>query len=211
MNESHRLGVAILLNVFTAAVCVDAAELTVGDLSMTQGTTAEVVVSGGIAGESTYGVRIMVEIIPRGGAVGTVLFTPSPPMDIVQLDDPWPGAGTFTPYDTDNVPSDAFNGCVDDNGTFIPEPLTFSGPMASFPVVASPDADGVWDVVLDTAAGYSTWELEVPTTLGAATITVTPGEDVPTISAWGLAVITLLLLAAGTILIPQGPIASRAE
>ena len=67
-----------------------AADLSVGDLTMAPGNTATVVVSGSINGDLTYAVTIMLEIVPRGGNTGTVVFTPEPPVDIAYLGDPWP-------------------------------------------------------------------------------------------------------------------------
>jgi hypothetical protein len=152
-----------------------AAELFVINATMSPGTTGGVIVAGTINGESTFGVTIIAELIPRGGNIGTVTFTPAPPIDITQAGDPWPGAGTFTPFDSDagGTGSALVNGSVDDNGTFIPGAATFSGALSSFPIVASANAGGVWDVVLSTSGGDSGWE-GLPTTLRAGTITVTP-------------------------------------
>jgi hypothetical protein len=152
---------------------LEAAELSVGNVAMPSNSTATVVVSGNIAAESTFGVNIQVEILSRVGSTGTVTFTAAPPTDITQLGDPWPGVGTFSTYDTDMTGSPALNGSVDDNGTFVPGPVTFSGALAGFPVRASAGAGGVWDVVLSTSGGDSAWEGLV-TTLVAGTITVSP-------------------------------------
>ncbi len=154
--------------------CVDAsAALSVETLYMGQDAIADLVVSGQIAGFDTFGVTIYVEIIPRAGSVGTVVFTVAPPTDIHQIDDPWPGAGIFTTYDTDSTGSSLLNGSVDDNGTFVPCSLTFTGSLVAFPVMSSANAGGVWDVVLSTYVGNSAWE-GVTTTLAAGTITVAP-------------------------------------
>ncbi len=154
--------------------CVaSAATLTVEGLTLAYGDTADLVVSGQIAGFDTVGVTVQVEIVPRSGCTGTVEFTAPPPVDIVQEGDPWPGVGMFVAFDTDSTGSATLNGCVDDNGSFFPEPVVFSGALASFPVVASSDAGGIWDAVLSTSAGDSSWE-EVPTTLVGATIWVAP-------------------------------------
>ncbi len=119
------LGAALLL-----PITVDAATLTVNDITMVQGTIGYVVVSGSTAGESTMGLTIRLEIVPQAGVVGTVEFTPAPTVDIVQLEDgdPWPGAGTFSAYDTGLSQSPTLNGCIDDNGTFAATPLTFPAP-----------------------------------------------------------------------------------
>ena len=152
-----------------------AAELSVSDILMQPNQTVEVVISGDISSESTIGVNILVELIPRAGALGTVTFTAAPVVDVVQRGDPWPGVGTFSAFDTDSTLSSTLNGSVDDNGTFLSGPVTFSGPLTACPVVASADADGIWDVVLLTSVGDSNWQ-GLPTTLIAATITVIPGE-----------------------------------
>ncbi|UCC30743.1 MAG: hypothetical protein JSU86_00400 [Phycisphaerales bacterium] len=164
-----------LLIAVVGAGSVQAADLSVGNLAMTQDQTATVVVSGSVSGESTYGLNILVEILPRGGNTGTVTFTAAPPGDIVQIGDPWPGMGTFSAYDTDLTGSVTLNGSVDDDGNYEPAPVTFSGDLAGFPVISSVDADGIWDVVLSTSVGDSNWEL-LTTTLVAGTITVTPAE-----------------------------------
>ncbi len=100
------------------------AELSVADTIVTPAGTATVVVSGDIAGESTFGVNILLEIFPRAGNTGTVEFTPEPPIDIVQLGDPWPAAGTFSTFDTLGSSSPLRNGSVDDSGAGS-APVTF--------------------------------------------------------------------------------------
>ena len=157
-----------LLGVVSGA---QAAELSVNSMGMPPDSTVTLVVSGDIAGESTYGATIMAEIVTRVGNTGTLEFTAEPPVDVVQLGDPWPGAGTYTPYDTSGTGSVLLNGSVDDNGTFVPAPVTFFGDLSGFPIIASADADGVWDIVLSTYAGDSSWE-GLTTTLVAGTVTV---------------------------------------
>jgi hypothetical protein len=152
-----------------------AAELSVGNLSMTQGGSEMVVVSGTLSAESTYGVTIYVELVPRAGALGTVSFTAAPPTDVTQLGDPWPGLGTFSAYDTDITGMASLNGSVDDDGVFLSAPVTYAGPLTGFPVEASLDAEGVWDVVLGTSVGNSGWEA-LTTTLVSGTVTVTQAE-----------------------------------
>jgi len=190
-----------LLSCILSGVPAAAAELSVADLKMPPRGRARVVVSGAIDGQSTYGTTIMLELVGRPGSSGRVEFTPvlaagsavqpaitilrkageiaevrvakvdAADMDVVQLQDPWPERGTFSPFDTDGTGSSALNGSVDDDGTFTPAPVSFTGPLASFPVRASADAGGVWDVTLTTSRGDSGWE-GVPTTLLAGTITV---------------------------------------
>ena len=152
---------------------IEAAQLSVGSVVMQPGVTDAVVVSGDIAGEMTFGVSLLVEIIPQAGVTGSVAFTTGE--DIGQSGDPWPGFGTFTPFDVSASGSSALNGSVDDNGTFQNEATTFSGPLTSFPVIATSDADGVWDVLLTTSTAASDWQ-GLPTTLLVGTITVIPGE-----------------------------------
>jgi len=149
------------------------AELSVGNVAVIPGGTQSVVVSGDIAGESTFGLTITLEIVPRSGNVGTVTFTAAPPVDILQLGDPWPGQGMFSAFDTDLAGSLLLNGSVDENGTYVPGPVVFSGPLTAFPIVASEDAAGVWDVTLSTSGDHSDWVWLI-TTLVPGTITVPP-------------------------------------
>jgi len=162
-----------------SSLSAPAAELSVGDVHMVQGTVAALVVFGNISGESTFGVTILLELVPRAGATGTVEFTSAPTMDIAQVGDPWPGVGTFSPFDTDLTGSATINASVDDNSTFVAEEVTFSGALTSFSVVASADAQGVWDVLLLNPRGESGWT-GLATTLTGGTITVLEPPDAPT-------------------------------
>ena len=146
------------------------------DVVLSPGSTVTVVVSGNISGESTYAVNIYLEIVPQGGNTGTVVFTPEPPVDIVHLGDPWPGAGRFSEYDTLLTFSSLLNGSLDDNGTWSPAPVTYSGLLSGYPVQASPGATGVWDVKLSTFIDDSNWE-GLTTTLVAGTIVIVPCID----------------------------------
>ena len=151
-------------------------ELTLGEVAVSPGRTAYVVVGGAIDGQSTAGVTLMVELVPQSGSTGTLRFTPGPPSDILELGDPWVGAGSFTAYDTDLTGSETLNGSIADNGTFIPEPTYYSGLLAAFPLVASADAEGTWDLVLSTSVGDSSWEGLV-TVLAPSTVRiVSPGD-----------------------------------
>jgi hypothetical protein len=165
--------------VAAVAVCASAAQaadLSVGDVTMPPGATANVVVSGSIAGETTYGVTVLIEIVSRGGNTGTVTFTPAPPVDVSQAGDAWPAAGTFTPFDTDSPGFSAtLNGSVDDDGVFLGAAVSYTGPLSTFPVVASSDASGVWDIVLTTSSGNAAWE-NVTTTRTPGTLTVTSAD-----------------------------------
>ena len=186
-----------MIVLFGRGVALRAAELAVSDVEISGGTTSTVVVSGSISGEETCAVTIFVEIIPRAGARGLVRFTPAPPVDIVQLGDPWPGEGTFSPFDTDSSFADTLNSSVDDDGAFVPSPVTFTGQLTGFPILASPNADGVWDVVLSTSSGESSWQ-GIPTILTSGTITATSTVGVPAASTWGLLAFALSLSVAGT-------------
>ena len=198
MSIFCRLTLVILSGLFALGSRARGAELTAHDLTMSPATIADVVVSGRVTQEETPGVNILLEIVPRAGATGTVRFTWAPPVDIGQSGDPWPGVGTFSPYDTDLTASDSLNGSVDDNGTFVPGVTTFAGNLASYPVQASEDADGEWDVFLSTLMGDSNWE-GLPTSLESGTISVTSITDVPTLSEWALVVMALLLTTAGAL------------
>ena len=174
---SCRRVVPALIAVLAGVPATEAAELSVADLIIAPGATDTVVVSGDIAavaGEETFGVSIWLEILPRGGNTGTVEFTPAAPpaipVDIVQLGDPWPGAGTFSPFDTDTV-GPTLNVSFDDDGNFQPAPVAYTGPLTGFPVIASLDAAGTWDVVLSTSLGDSSWE-GIPTNFVNGTITI---------------------------------------
>ena len=178
------------------------AELVVSDLAIRPGFVSGVIVSGAIENEATFGVTVRLELVPRSGSVGTVVFSqvvpgggfepagtftesanhgpdragvipsPSTEEDVESLGDPWPQNGTLTFFDTDKTGSATLNGVVTDNGTYVPSSIRFSGELAGFPVAASVGASGVWDVVLSTSVGESSWE-GVATVLRAGTITVT--------------------------------------
>ena len=178
------------------------AELAIDDLMLSPGEVGQVVVSGRVEAELTPAVTVLVQIAPRDGAVGTVVFTPSPPVDIVQLGDPWPEVGTFDTFDTDSTLSDTLNGSGDDNGTFVPEETTFDGALVGLPVIASSDAQGEWDVLLTIPDDASRWET-LPTTLHSGVIRVESPPDVPSASTWSLIVLALLLAVAGTIVIAR--------
>lgn len=173
-GDSQWEGSAITTTRVAGTVTVHpAVSLLVNPVAVQPGGASTVVVRGTINGLSTFGVTVLAELVPRAGATGTVEFTPSPPVDVVQLGDPWPGAGTFSAFDTDGTGSATLNGTVDDNGSFVPGPVTFSGPLSRFPIQASAGADGVWDVLLSTSAGSSGWE-GVATALLDGAVTVTP-------------------------------------
>lgn len=64
------------------------AELSVSSLAMSANSMDTVTVSGDIAGESTFGYTILLEIVRRVGNTGSLEFTPALPVDIMQLGDP---------------------------------------------------------------------------------------------------------------------------
>ncbi|MCH7925304.1 MAG: hypothetical protein IIC51_07195 [Planctomycetes bacterium] len=97
---------------------------------MPPGSTVTLTVSGDIAGESTFGVTILLEIVPAGGNTGTLEFTPALPIDITQLGDAWPGPGTFSAFDTDpgGTNSVTLNGIIDETNNSIHSSLRDFGP-----------------------------------------------------------------------------------
>lgn len=170
------------LGALALTVAADAM-LSVADLTMVPGRIASLVASGEIAGEETFGLTLVIMLVPRDDTVGTVEFTSAPPSDIVPLGDPWPLVEAETAFDTDATPSSAFNGYVDDSGEGA-APVTFSGELAAFPVVASGDALGTWDARLTYYDGSfpvegferSRWQ-DVVTGMRHAVLTVTnPGD-----------------------------------
>lgn len=187
--------------VFACSVPALAADLSANHLLLRPGTQGQVVVSGAIENEATFGFTIMLELVPRPGTVGKLEFTPVDRLhstkrgftsihrrngaaeevritrarakneDIAEIGDPWPEQGTFTVFDTDRTSSALLNGAIGDNGTFVAGSLTFRGAISAHPVRATANAAGVWDVLLSTSRGDSSWE-GVPTTLHAGTITI---------------------------------------
>lgn len=198
-NMKHKLFVYVAS--VTWACTAQGADLNVHSVNMFPNSFSDVVVSGTIKEQATFGVTLMVELVPRPGARGSVRFTPvrgsatvepasysidqkigtsgavlikearRSDVDVVQRDDPWPVSGTFSAFDTDRTGSPTLNGAVDDNGVFVPSVLNYSGVLATFPVVSSADAAGIWDVLLVTSVGTSGWE-GVENVLTGGTITV---------------------------------------
>jgi len=162
----------LLVSILTVAAAVAptfGAELAVDNVVMAPGTVAQLVVSGQVAGQDTYGLTVLLELVPRAGAAGTVRFADD--AGIVQLGDPWPASGTFSMFDNGMTGSPARNGMVDDNGTFLTGDVSYSGPLAGFALTASPDARGVWDVLLSTPTGNSGWQ-GLSTTLIAGSVSI---------------------------------------
>ncbi|MHC4092741.1 MAG: choice-of-anchor Q domain-containing protein, partial [Planctomycetota bacterium] len=166
-------GLVVLL---AASATSEAAELAVNSITIGPGQTDAVVVSGDVD-VPCFGVTLMVVISPQGGNTGTSEFTPGP-ADIVQLGHPWSTQGAIILFDADDIGFPTENFYSDSNTSFLNEPVTFSGPLASFPVVASSDASGVWDVFLSSVnlALDSTWDATptISTTRISGTITVSP-------------------------------------
>lgn len=191
---------AIVIVAFIAPALGQGASLTASDVSLVAGEQGVVVVSGAVINLNTFGLTILVELVPREGSVGIVQFTPAPPVDVHQLDDPWADAGMYTAFDTNAAGfSSTLNGYVDDNGTFFCDAqLLYGGRLAGFPIIASGDAIGIWDVRLSTNFGDSSWEC-VPTALQHGTITII--RNIPAVSAWGLIILTLILATAGSVCI----------
>ena len=105
-----RLWTVCLVLGVAGATRLEAADMVARDVAMVSGTTSDVLVDGALSNESTFGLTVFVELSPRAGAVGTLTFTPAPSADVQQIDDPWPGDGTFTGYDTDLTGSLSLNG-----------------------------------------------------------------------------------------------------
>lgn len=195
--------VIALVAMFASAHCVFAAEMAAGEVRVRPNTVGELAVSGTINGESTFGWTVMVRLVPRSDARGSLEFTSvsqttaphratfevrSPggqaanillhqrhalEMDVRQGEDVWPQVGSFTPFDTDRSGSRVQNGAVDDNGTLLKSSVSFHGVLARFPIRAGQGARGTWDVLLYTGAGASGWE-DCDTRLVHGTVTVTP-------------------------------------
>ena len=179
------------------------ASLSVSNLEIAPGDRDVVVVSGDINGLNSFGVTILIELVPRPENVGIVAFTPAPPVDVHQRGDAWPSAGTFSPFDTKSIVfSSSLNAAVDDDGRFLCDtPVTYSGPLVGFPIISSGNASGVWDVHLSTRFGNSNWECDTPLTTSLASGTITVLADVPTTSTWALVVFALLLVSAASLMI----------
>ncbi len=149
------------------------ASLSVADVTLPAGRVADIVVSGEINAVAAYGLNIALELYSHGGSTGIVGFTTAPPSDILQIDDPWPGVGLFEAFDTDMTGSQLFNGSIEDNGTYVPAPVTFAGPLASFPVTSDEDARGLWTIrlctgqctVSDNVSWWESYPSHVPTAL----------------------------------------------
>jgi len=196
-----QMWVAAVLTALFAPTTAPAAELSVGSVLLRPGTDGRVVVSGAAENVATFGFTIMVELVPRAGNVGELEFTRTDRLtlskrgsasihrrsdlaeevrvirprtagdDILEVGDPWPDQGSFSIFDTGQTGSPLLNGAIGDNGTFIASPIQFRGALTAHPIRATADAQGIWDVVLSTSRGDSSWE-GLPTTLQAGTVIV---------------------------------------
>lgn len=135
------------------------ASMSSSDVSLVAGRRAEAWVYGSLEGGMTFGTTVMMQITASDGALGTLRFTAAPPVDVVQMEDPWPGFGTFTAFDTNAAGTGpTLNGSVDDNGAFVPVLLNYHAALSAFPLQASAEAEGEWELRLATATGESHWE-----------------------------------------------------
>ncbi len=137
----------------TQSTCVDTlATITIHNLYMYPGTTADLIVSGQLSGHEAYSVSvwpwIMQQSVTGLAGAGSVGFTPAPPTDIVQLGDPWLGNSAFATYDTDVMgqPDNSVNMAIIYDPSYVSGSPLFSGPLMRFPVTASNDAHGAWPV-----------------------------------------------------------------
>ncbi|MFQ5496062.1 MAG: hypothetical protein ACE5EX_11855, partial [Phycisphaerae bacterium] len=130
-----------------------AVDITVTSMSMVQGTQSTVVVSGTIEGQFASAVELILELQAGPGVTGTLTFTPGggPTSDIALIPpSPWPSP-VFTRQDTNDNFSLLLNGAgIDSVATAAA--TTFSGDLAGFPVVASADAVGTWNVLLTASS-----------------------------------------------------------
>jgi hypothetical protein len=141
--------------------------------TMAPGSDAATALYGYLAGFETSGCTLHLEITDDTVTSGTVSFTPAPPTDIYSHYFLF----GFSLWDTDVTGSGTLNG-----GTSV----FFGGAVQSahaqvalgFPVIASCDADGTWNLLLeDTAAGTTAWDdltVGVSTGLISGTVTVDP-------------------------------------
>lgn len=150
--------------------------LIVPNVKMLAGRVSAVFVSGEIVDQLTKGVSIVAEISPDLGSMGSITFTPAPPVDITEMDDPWPGMGAFVKLDTDSSFFLERNGSASDNGILIDSLLSYAGTLSRFPIIADSQAMGFWTVRLTIPGGFSFWE-GVTTTLFNGTVQIVePGD-----------------------------------
>jgi len=154
------------------------AVLSVHPLTIASGQSGTIVTSGALVAQDTFGVTVAISLLPEDTSVGTVSFSPTPPVDIQVLNTPWPDNGTVTLFDTDKTGSDLSNGMVSDNGQYLPTSVTFDARLAAFPIAAGGIARGHWKVVLNAIGGVhsSSWE-GLPTALESARLTVLAACD----------------------------------
>ncbi len=154
--DIRKTQLAITLVLLACAGASRAAEISVASTTVPQGGTTNIIASGSIDGSATGGpdgdadgVMIIVELVPQAGTTGSVTFTPAAnptQEDIVELTNPFAG-GTFSGEDTNDTLDVMRNSSQRSSGA-VPASTTFSGTLTQFPIIASADATGVWDIKL---------------------------------------------------------------
>lgn len=174
----HKIIYTIMYSLLFTVGVAQAATISVSSITLAQNNTSQIVVFGSINGEAADGVTILVELIPQIGAVGMVTFSPAASTldeDILEISSPFAG-GSFDGLDTNDTFSLFKNGSTRDSGA-TPQPTIFDGALSMFPIVASVDALGVWDIKLriQSPSSASVWNpsSSIITTLTEGTITVT--------------------------------------
>lgn len=150
--------------------------LIVTNVKMLAGRESVVFVSGEIVNQTTLGVTVTTEIIPGAESFGVIKYTPAPPVDVQEIENPWGGVGTFNAFDTDQSLSDAQNGSISVNGTLDPVLTSFVGTISRFPIVADADAEGTWNIHLEIIDFVSTWD-KIATSLMGGTIQIVEPFD----------------------------------
>jgi len=171
--------IVLLMTVISFPVFSQAATITAPNLTLVQGQSGNIIISASVDGELVDGVTLVLEIEPTSGAIGSVTFTPAASAleeDIFEINRPFTG-GTVDSLDTNDTLSLLRNGLTHDSGT-LPAATTFNAALATFPIITSSDADGLWNIKLsiDFPASSSQWHpgANVITTLIEGTIAVAP-------------------------------------
>ncbi len=174
MEQGKKIALTLAIVLAIASPGMAVQQLSVNNLTLAPSATDTLVVSGNVD-VPTAGATIIVVLSPQGGNTGTVTFTPGA-VDIVQLGHPWSTQGPLTRLDADDLGFPTENYYADINGSGANQAVVYNGPLAGFPVVASSDATGVWDVSLSSVnfSLDSTWDANPPivTTRISGTITV---------------------------------------
>lgn len=172
--------IVVMMMAISAPVFSQTATITAPNLTLVQGQSGNIIISASVNGDLVDGVTLILEIEPTSGAIGTVTFTPAASSleeDIFELNPPFTG-GTVDTLDTNDTLSLLRNGLTHDSG-FLPASTTYNAALASFPIISSADADGLWIIRLVSVAfptPSSQWNpsTSVTTTLVEGTITVSP-------------------------------------